>query len=320
MVCLSPMQGYPSKSLTKAGKRKLVYNRDHAIPAAIPVTHSCGQCTGCRLKRSANWAMRIMHECDSWQVIDGHRGNSFITLTYRTDVLPKFGSLVKKHFQDFMKRLRKEIGGKIRYYYAGEYGSKFSRPHFHAILFNVSFPDKYLHSENNGHPIYRSPTLEKVWKYGYSSIGSVTFESAGYVARYIMKKTLGKDAPLRYKPIIDMDTGICADLVPEYTNMSLKPGIGAEWIKFYYSDVYPDDFVLKKSKGKFIPVSPPKYYDNIYEVLDPDAFALVKEKRKRRALELVSDNTFSRLRVKEKLLESKVVLLKRNLPEFDNVI
>jgi hypothetical protein len=49
-----------------------------------------------------------------------HIFNSFITLTYDPDHLPKDGSLNVVHFQKFMKRLRKKISPlKIRFFHCG---------------------------------------------------------------------------------------------------------------------------------------------------------------------------------------------------------
>ena len=70
-----------------------------------------------------------------------HMFNSFVTLTYDDDHLPEYNSLNYKHFQDFMKRLRKSHNG-VRFYMCGEYGEDFSRPHYHALLFNCFFPDR----------------------------------------------------------------------------------------------------------------------------------------------------------------------------------
>ena len=65
----------------------------------------------------------------------------FVTLTYDDDHLPEYNSLNYKHFQDFMKRLRKSHSG-VRFYMCGEYGEDFSRPHYHALLFNCFFSDR----------------------------------------------------------------------------------------------------------------------------------------------------------------------------------
>merc|ERR1711906_76548 len=113
-----------------------------------------------------------------------YTNNIFITLTYDAEHLPEYGTLVKKDFQDFMKRLRKKYNKKkIRYYQCGEYGEKFGRPHYHAIIFNHTFPD--MEKVPGKHKdLYTPEILKKIWKKGHVSIGTVNFETAAYVANY----------------------------------------------------------------------------------------------------------------------------------------
>ena len=234
MTCYHPMEGYRGKEITKTGKRKIVFNANDALGTCslFRVTLPCGQCIGCRLERSRQWAIRCVHEASLYD------DNCFITLTYSDENLPPYGSLVKKDFQDFMKRLRKRFSN-VRYYHCGEYGSKTKRPHYHAILFNIDFPDKELLTINNDQRLYTSEILSKIWGKGICSIGSVTFESAAYVARYIMKKANGDDAELKYCHVDD--DGVWNSIEPEYTTMSRRPGIGKEWFDKFKSDVYPND-------------------------------------------------------------------------------
>lgn len=70
----------------------------------------CGKCRGCRLEKSRQWALRIMHEASLYD------DNCFVTLTYDDEHLPKDGSLVKKDFQLFMKKLRKKFDSRIRFF------------------------------------------------------------------------------------------------------------------------------------------------------------------------------------------------------------
>ena len=166
------------------------------------ITLPCGRCVGCRLKRSKEWAIRCIHESKL------HSDNAFITLTYDDKKLPyrPIGvppadkSLYYPDFQKFMKRLRKAYSGRIiRFYMAGEYGEQFGRPHFHACLFGVDFSDKIPFKKTpSGSVIYTSKILEKLWPYGFSSVGNVDFQSAAYVARYIMKKITGAAADSHY--------------------------------------------------------------------------------------------------------------------------
>lgn len=243
---------------------------------------SCGQCKFCRLKYAGEWSTRCVHEASLYQE------NCFITLTYDDKRLPAGydirQGLVYEHFNiHFMKSLRDRCGGltkvkhhnfgkinsktgkpypefhrPIRFYMSGEYGSKFSRPHWHACIFNFDFSDKYFwRMSKEGFPVYRSPTLEELWPYGNSEIGSVTVQSAGYCARYIMKKVTGDNAVKHYQ-IFDPETGQYFDRRPEFSKQSLRPGIGEGWFRKYYSDVYPQDNVILRDGRK---VKPPRYYD-----------------------------------------------------------
>ena len=138
-----------------------------------------------------------------------HENNCFITLTINPEELEKRKnkwSLDHREFQLFMKRLRKKYG-EVRFYMCGEYGEENKRPHYHACLFGVEFEDKELHRVRRGIPLYKSETLNKLWKLGFCTIGDVTFESAAYVARYIMKKVTGEKAEEHYRcPDRDWET------------------------------------------------------------------------------------------------------------------
>jgi hypothetical protein len=192
---------------------------------------------------------------------------------------------------------------------AGEYGENFGRPHWHACIFGLDFPNQELWKRTAaGSLLYRSPDLEALWPFGYSTVGRVTFESAAYVARYIMKKVTGKNAAEHYEEI-DPDTGEITNRTPEFTKMSLKPGIGYEWYKQYTSDVYPHDYVVIRGKK----VKPPKYYDKKYKVENPYEFDELLYIREKNAKLHYEDNTLERLAVKEQVAKAKLQKLKRNL-------
>jgi len=263
----------------------------------------CSRCIGCRLERSRQWAIRCVHEASLYE------DNCFITLTYSPKYLPVDGSLNVRHFQLFMKRLRKRFGEGIRFFHCGEYGEKYRRPHYHAIIFNLDFHDKYLWKENNGYKLYRSPTLEALWPYGHSSVGSATFESAAYVARYILKKVTGDDASNHYVGSVDFDTGECSVLKPEYTTMSRRPGIASAWFDKFQSDVYPSDTVALRGRE----MRPPRFYDGRFELTDPEEFESLKVRRKASMEVLKGDSTEPRLLSRLKGKMKSVSLLLRNL-------
>ena len=263
----------------------------------------CGQCIGCRIDRSRMWAVRCMHEASL------HADNAFITLTYSTENLPEGGSLDYVHFQKFMKRLRKRFAGRnIRFYMCGEYGELNSRPHYHAILFNCKFEDLVPWGKaKSGEIIYRSKILEELWPFGHSTVGSVTLQSAGYVARYVMKKINGERAKSHYERI-DED-GVVNQLVPEFNRMSLKPGIAQGWFDKFYSDVYPLDAVVLHGGQK---MKPPKFYDLKYDALEPYEFEAIQQERILRAIARAEEHTPERLAVKEQVLASKTQRLHRS--------
>lgn len=303
MACYHPLQAYRSLVRSNNGKSTITFKKSEGHPF-LPVKIACGQCIGCRIDRSKQWAVRCMHEASLYE------NNSFITLTYSNKHLPWDQSLKKKHFQNFMKALRREYprdkSDNIRYYHCGEYGERTKRPHYHAILFNLDFDDKYLWRENprTGERYYRSETLEKVWGKGYCVIGEVTFQSAAYVARYILKKVTGNPAKDHYNKIIDYNTGECVDLQPEYTTMSRRPGIGKKWYEQYKNQLHPDDFVVWNGKKHKIP----KYYDRLYEIEHAEEFERIKERRFKNAQKpnIKANNTPDRLAVRETIQQKKI--------------
>ena len=135
MPCFGPLVAYYAAEVSESGKRRLVFDKRHSH-SGVKIQLPCGQCIGCRLERSRQWAIRCMHEKSLYSL------SSFLTLTYDDDHLPPNGTLVKRDFQLFMKRLRWEMGDGIRFFACGEYGDGNLRPHYHALLFNVDFPDK----------------------------------------------------------------------------------------------------------------------------------------------------------------------------------
>lgn len=270
-----------------------------------PVSLPCGQCRGCRLQRSRDWALRIVHEAKL------HPASCFVTLTYDDDHLPADGSLDVAEFQQFARNLRKRIG-RFRYYQCGEYGEQTNRPHYHVCLFGSDFAfDRSYHSDSRaqGDRLYTSPTLEKAWGKGFAPLGDLTWQSAAYVARYCMKKITGPMAEESYQRI-DAETGEVLNRVrPPFATMSLKPGIGRGWLDKYHTDVYPSDEVVHDGKKH----RPPRYYDKQLEKDNPELLVQLKQKRLQAAARHKDDLTSERLAVRETVAASRINTLKRNL-------
>lgn len=287
----------------------------------------CGQCIGCRLEYSRTWAVRIMHESQL------HEFNAFVTLTYDDDHLPTDGGLNKDHVQRFLKRLRKwaegerarnltytnerqlargvrreEGGAGIRYFLCGEYGETFDRPHFHLCLFGVHFTDSLFLGSEGEHDLYSSETLNRLWGKGFAVIGQLTFESAAYVARYVVKKVTGPRADEHYMRD-DPLTGQVRRLPPEFATMSRRPGIAAGWFDEFEKDVYPWDEVITRGR----PTRPPRYYDKRLEETNPELYYQVKRQREERAKEHEDNNTPARLEVREKVKKAQLNMLTRRI-------
>ena len=259
----------------------------------MPLSVPCGQCIGCRLSRSRQWAIRCLHEASLWDT------SCFITLTYRDDTLPPFGSLRKSDFQLFMKRLRARVGVRVRFFHCGEYGAVTKRPHYHALLFGYDFSDKRPWRVRRGLQCWRSSLLEELWPYGQSEIGSVSFESAAYVARYVVDKVTGERSDAHYRRL-DVSTGELVRIAPEYCTMSRRPGIGREWFDKFGAEVYPADGVVVRGHLQ----KPPRYYDVAYELGDAAGFRRVRLKRK--ALAVGADSTPERLDVRAQCALAKL--------------
>lgn len=177
----------------------------------------CGQCIDCRLANSRDWANRCMLESQYY------KDNYFLTLTYDPEHLPmnnridletgevldleETGTLVPKDLQDFLKRLRihwqREHGHTgIRFFACGEYGEEKARPHYHLILFNCPIFDlKADHKSKKGNMNYTSEEIAKIWQKGRIAVGSVTWDSCAYTARYVLKKINGPYSKAMYDSI-----------------------------------------------------------------------------------------------------------------------
>lgn len=272
MPCYFPIQGYPVSVPNAKGKKPLQFQRPHGYKGES-VEIPCGRCIGCRLERSRQWALRCMHEAQCFEE------NMFITLTYAPENLPPQGTLVLQDFQKFMKRYRKMFAPReIRFFMCGEYGENLEyskngilgHPHYHACIFNHDFHDKRLYKISNGNRLYTSDILAKLWPYGFSTIGELTFESAAYTARYVLKKQLGKSAKDFYN-FVDKNTGEYFNLKPEFTTMSRRPGIGRTWYDKYKGDL-KKDFITRDG----VKMKPPKYYDLQLEKEDIEAYENLK--------------------------------------------
>lgn len=283
MACYHPLKAYPIGKNLETGKTK------YAISKLLPGDNTegytiipCGQCIGCRIDYSRQWADRCMLEAKE------HDSNYFLTLTYDDDHLDSIRSgytekesgeykeilsLNKRDLQLFHKRLRKKLDADqrppIRFFACGEYGSPENtmRPHFHEICFGLVLDDLKLYKYNKlKQPLYTSEYLNQIWKKGFVIIGQATWESCAYVARYVMKKIKGEGSEL-YREY---------NITPPFTVMSRKPGIGRK----YYEDhpeLFDYSYFNLAAEDGSRKIYPPRYFKSLLEIDDPEKFEKLKE-------------------------------------------
>ena len=322
MPCTCIQTGFRSSHVNpKTGLRKIVFSRSQALHPVIEQPTPLGVCLYCRLKKSSSWGLRVALESTLYDQ------NCFITLTYNPSSLPKHGFLNYDAPALFMMRLREYYGSGIRSFGCAEYGDKFSRPHYHICLLNFDFPDKKIVGNSQANwgklkrenPIFHSQKLQDLWPHGHTTIGSLTLESASYVARYCTKKITGKDAPFHYD-FVDERSGEILTRPPEkLICASRRRGLGAPYYEKYGQYIRDHDKV--NLNGRSYPV--PSYFDLLTKEVDPDRFEEIKEKRRinglRSAQKIKHDsidagcNEFQRILTIEKCQELSFKLLKRNI-------
>lgn len=310
------------------------------------ITLPCNGCMGCRLAKSGDWGVRIMHEAKH------HVFSSFLTLTIDEDHMNENFEICKADMQLFMHRLRKHVlrkhGIKIRYCYVGEYGDTTKRAHYHAVIFGESFVEdrREVEKSHTGCRQWESPTLNKLWGKGRCTIGDVTIQSAEYLGRHNIKKIRGEMAKDHYKYVHPV-FGSVHQRIPEFFEMSRRPGIGFDhWQQNKNTLIVRDSVVVTRSKGAISTVGSgfgqmqgkkqastreamvPKYYDKLLKRENPEALEAIKAKRKAKAgyqKKLLAkeslpeksqrqiDNTPERLAVREQCKKAKLELFRRKL-------
>lgn len=155
----------------------------------------CGSCPECLQKKSRNWALRACMEAKN-------NIGMMITLTYDTykyenshieNPVDTSLHVSIQHLQRFFKRLRYYFpDNEIKYIGAGEYGKRTHRAHYHAVIFGLHFDDLRAYKKSKrGNMIYKSKTLEKIWKAdkqhngGICTVDSININAS--VARYCTK-------------------------------------------------------------------------------------------------------------------------------------
>lgn len=206
-----------------------IVSKEGVIGYLVP----CGRCINCRRNKSFRWSRRLLMESDGYK----DDAMQFLTLTYDDNNLPADGKLHYEDVQAFLKRLRKSCPAKLRFFCAGEYGDTFGRPHYHIILFGYDFftGSKIAGYSADGKPLFHHSIIDNAWQKGYAEFGDVDQASIQYVAGYVTKKLMSDN--LEYPD------------APPFIRMSLKPGIGRNFLLSHADQVQRDGgFYLR---GKF---------------------------------------------------------------------
>ena len=293
MRCISPIKASQNKD------GDIVYNSKKAVSGLVGYQFDCRRCLPCRLNIAQEKAIRCIHEAKM------HEENIFLTLTYDQENL-RSEKLIYSEFKNFMRRVRdKRPEIKIPYMVTGEYGELNKRPHWHAIVFNYQPKDYiYKYTTKRGEKVYTSEELTKIWGKGNLEFGSVTIDSAGYVARYAAKKLVhGKDEEHDYHPI---------------HKTSSQYGIGRSWIEKYYEHTFRNGFVtLPNGSVAGIPryyrdwakENKPQIYQYYLTEVQPKIMENAEKKARKEEMDYLTA-TFNRKGGRGQLVQRRTVELK----------
>lgn len=230
---------------------------------------ACGHCMACRITIAREWTVRNLHELSYWDKA------VFVTLTYDDEHLPWKNSLYRYELQNYLKRLRKRLNCKIKYFACGEYGELNKRPHYHLIIYGLGFDDVDV--------------IKQAWGRGFVKCGSVTADSIQYVCGYIMKKYNGVKQLEEY-----------GERWPQF--MACSKGIGDRWIKDNEEMVI--DNMTVRHKGK--PIGIPRYYKvKLGDKLDNEKLEAERKVRSDKRLDQMIDIVGDRLSITTALIDGR---------------
>lgn len=272
MACLRPISATQnSEGTVQLRESRLSATLEDGQYLELP----CGTCGACRTAKARDWAIRSHHEAQTTTRREAGGDVStgcFITLTYEN--LPLNSSLDLEHWQEFVRKLRRAVG-RIRFLHCGEYGPLTQRPHYHALLFGHDFrADRKIFKTQDDRDTFSSEHLAELWGRGFCTLTPINFYTAKYVAGYVIKKM--KDTEWAIDHDVYADTGDpLYRIKPPYITMSKKPGLGSDWIRKFWPDVYPRDQVIIGGRA----YRPPSFYDDYIREAKPIIWEQVLVKR-----------------------------------------
>lgn len=271
MSCSKPVQVWRSRDVNPStGKRSMTPDYHKGIPGT-DFPRPCGRCTSCLKKRSREWAIR------GWAENRYHERSQFLTLTYESRYLPRLNGKRQLQFDDltnFFKRYRfwldKDVGIKIKYLNAGEYGTEKGRPHFHSIVWGHKFRDLTFHSysQKSGKKIYTSEMCHYLWPFGNVLIGECNLQTVEYVAKYLSKADYAETSMREHY----FKRGkVCPGI-------RSSNGLGLQYCQDFYQEIYTYGYISVDGFKYGIPRS----YDLWLERTHPELYRKVKRARVQR--------------------------------------
>lgn len=201
------------------------------------ITVSCRKCHNCRIQRQNDLEFASM--CAMQQGYKLGSGASFLTITYNDEHVPLkmydgqvYATLRRKDFTKFWSDFRKYFRDNGLYVpqmvTCGEYGEKFSRCHYHSLIFGASAE-------------LTEKVAKQCWQNGIVHCGVLRPGGVRYVIDYIMKEN----------DEIYQEKYISKGLERPFLCHSNKLGLEWFWTDFEY---FPDDFTyIRNGKRTIIP-------------------------------------------------------------------
>lgn len=261
----------------------------------------CKKCIECAIARNRDWATRICAEASLYE------NNRFVTLTYDNAHLPEGANIKIEDVQKFMKRLRKRYHDiDIRSFGCAEYGDRGGRPHYHIMLFNIAFEDEVpgpMRTSFDGakYRCQNSEILSDLWGNGYTEIGTVTFASAAYVAKYTRKKLI--------EGVKEREDGRERERTIAVSN---RPGIGHGYLELHFEQTFGLDQI--PLTNKVTPV--PEYFMRKIKEKSEWAYKVIKDRRRENRKELTPEKLQNKLNRRKTFLEERLKQLNEKKEQY----
>lgn len=233
----------------------------------------CGRCAWCLKKKRDEWFVRFLAESlkvpcyfvtltyEDTQIptrfVCLGTGETFIVRglhdDYITEDVARVGNVpFMKDYQDYIKRVRKRISKKLRYFFVSEYGHLYGRVHYHALV----WCDDDLVKD----------VLSDEWPFGDVVVDSAGVGSQKYITKYILKGSNHRSLDLRDDNIKSNSAGIGSNLWPNL-------------IKHYTSENYESTFQYFGSYHAFPAYFKKKIRQHLDDISDSVAIEISKDSK-----------------------------------------